>query len=73
MAPPHGIPDEVLNSAQHALRGAVAAEPGLLDDEARFRAAAGDAARAAAGDEATRESLERVLLGMRGQLEDAGS
>lgn len=74
MGPRADIPDDALVAAQDALRGAVAAEPALLQDEGRFRAAAAGAARTAAGGDAgARAELERVLLAMRGQLVDAGS
>jgi len=67
-------PDEALAAAQDAVRGAVAADPALLEDEGRYRRAAADAAReASAGDEAARDAIERALLAMRGQLVEGGS
>jgi hypothetical protein len=56
------------------LRGEVAADPGLLEDEARFRRAAGEAARdLEPDDEAARQSLEGRLVAMRSELREAGS
>ena len=65
---------DTLRDGAQRLRGEVAADPSLVDDEARFRRAAAAAARDLEPDDPdARGRLEARLAGLRSQFAEAGS
>lgn len=69
------LPDDVVARGLDAIRGAAAADPGLLREEGAFRRVAeGIAAElCGTGGEHGRDELVRVLVAAGDQLREAGS
>lgn len=70
-----GPPDDAVARGLDAIRGAAAADPGLLEDDGAFRSAAEGIVAELCGAEGggRRDELARVLVAARDQLREAGS